>query len=203
MRDGLGMMADIESVQLPTDAVEVGTVVDAWGVQGWLKVLPHSLDPQALFSSKRWYFQPRVGNVPVDALLASAPAPHSARLFRVREARQHAKVVVAQIDGIESRDEALALRGGQLFVPRSSFPTPQVDEYYWVDLIGLKVVNREGMDLGQVVALHPTGPHSALVLQSPESSEKKSQRMIPFVSAYVDSVNLQERRIVVDWQADY
>lgn len=203
MRDGLGMMDGMESAQLPTDAIEVGTVVDAWGVKGWLKVLPHSLDPQALFSCKRWFFRPKVGNLPADALLAGVPAPQLAGLLRVREAKQHAKVVVAQIDGIESRDEALALRGGQLFVSRSSFPTPQIDEYYWVDLIGLKVVNREGLDMGQVVALHPTGPHSVLVLESPDDGEKKSQRMIPFVAAYVDSVSLQKRRIVVDWQADY
>ena len=197
------MMGDAESAQLPTDAIEVGTVVDAWGVKGWLKVLPHSPDPQALFSSKRWFLLPRAGNLPPGPPLAGAPVPQNARLLRVREARQHAKVVVAQIDGIESRDEALELRGGQLFVPRSSFPTPQIDEYYWVDLIGLKVVNREGLDLGFVAALHPTGPHAVLVLESLDPEGKKSQRMIPFVAAYVDSVSLQAREIVVDWGADY
>lgn len=197
------MIGGAEPAQLPPDAIEVGTVVDAWGVKGWLKVLPHSSDPQALFSSKRWYLLPRVGNRPAEAPLAGAPSSQNARLLRVREARQHAKVVVAQIDGIESRDEALELRSGQLFVPRSGFPTPQIDEYYWVDLIGLKVVNREGLDMGGVVALHPTGPHSVLVLESLDAAGKKSQRMIPFVAAYVDSVSLQERKIVVDWQTDY
>ena len=197
------MMGGPEAAQLPPDAIEVGTVVDAWGVKGWLKVLPHSSDPQALFSSKRWLLLPRAGNLPADAPLAGASVSQNARILRVREARHHAKVVVAQIDGIESRDEALELRGGQLFVPRSSFPTPQIDEYYWVDLIGLTVVNREGLDLGCVAALHPTGPHSVLVLESLDSEKKKSQRMIPFVAAFVDSVSLQERKIVVDWQADY
>ena len=197
------MMSGAEPAQLPPDAVEVGTVVDAWGVKGWLKVLPHSSDPQALFSSKRWYLLPREGKLPADAPLAGAPVSQDALLLRVREAKQHAKVVVAQIDGIESRDEALELRGGQLFVPRSSFPTPKIDEYYWVDLIGLKVVNREGQDLGDVAALHPTGPHSVLVLASLDAAGEKSQRMIPFVAAYVDSVSLQERKIVVDWQTDY
>ena len=196
-------MNGAESAQLPTDAIEVGTVVDAWGVKGWLKVLPHSSDPQALFSSKRWYFLPKAGNLPADVPLAGAHVSQNALLLRVREAKHHSKVVVALIDGIESRDQALELRGGQLFVPRSSFPTPQIDEFYWVDLIGLKVVNREGMDLGCVAALHPTGPHSALVLESLDPEGKTLQRMVPFVAAFVDSVSLQERKIVVDWQADY
>jgi 16S rRNA processing protein RimM len=192
------MNTGFEPAQLPQDAVEVGSVVDAWGVKGWLKILPHSADPQALFSSKRWYLKPPPAAAP--------PGPQTASpvlLLAVREAREHARVVVAQVDGIESRDAALALRGAKIFVPRSSFPTPGPDEYYWVDLLGLLVVNREGLQLGTVTALHPTGPHSVLVVESQDADGHKVQRMVPFVSAYVDSVSLQEHRILVDWQPDY
>lgn len=87
-------------------------------------------------------------------------------------------------------------------VPRSSFPTPETDEYYWVDLIGLNVVNREGVHLGQVRDLLQTGPQTVLVLAYQEG-EKTLERMIPFVSAYVDQVSLADQRILVDWQADY
>ena len=64
--------------------------------------------------------------------------------------------------------EAEALRGAQGFVPRSSFPTAGDDEYYWVDLIGLDVVNREGVALGRVKDLMATGPQTVLVLQYEE-----------------------------------
>jgi 16S rRNA processing protein RimM len=87
-------------------------------------------------------------------------------------------------------------------VPRSSFPTPEDGEYYWVDLIGLQVVNRQGVALGEVRDLMATGPQTVLVLQAEEDG-KKVERMIPFVSAFVDKVDMAARCITVDWQPDY
>jgi len=89
-----------------------------------------------------------------------------------------------------------------VFVPRSSFPTAGDDEYYWVDLIGLAVVNREGVALGKVRELLATGPQTTLVLDAIEDG-KPVERMVPFVSAFVDKVDLAGRLITVDWQPDY
>ena len=185
--------ADIEPAELPVDAVEVGRILDAWGVKGWFKVLPHSADPQALFSSKRWYLQPAE---------KGAQAFSGTVLLRVREAKDHSDSVVARADAVEDRNTAELLRGARVFVPRSSFPTAGEDEYYWVDLIGLDVVNREGVHLGTVKELLSTGPQTVLVLGFEEAG-KPQERMLPFVSAYVDGVDLQARRITVDWQPDY
>ena len=93
-------------------------------------------------------------------------------------------------------------KGARIFIPRSSFPTASTDEYYWVDLIGLEVVNREGVSLGQVKELLSTGPQTVLVIEYTEEG-KAMERMIPFVSAYVDGVDLPGKRISVDWQPDY
>jgi 16S rRNA processing protein RimM len=87
-------------------------------------------------------------------------------------------------------------------VPRSSFPTASTDEYYWVDLMGLDVFNREGVHLGKVRDLMSTGPQTILVVGY-ELDGKPAERMIPFVGVYVDRVDLPARRIDVDWQADY
>jgi 16S rRNA processing protein RimM len=97
------------------------------------------------------------------------------------------------------------LRGGRIFVLRSSFPTAADGEYYWVDLMGLQVINREGVVLGQVRDLMSTGPQTVLVIEAaPESEDGKPvERMIPFVSAFVDDVDLPAKRITVDWQPDY
>jgi len=123
-------------------------------------------------------------------------------LLRIREAKDHADSVVAYAEDIPDRNAAELLKGARVFVPRSSFPTPETDEYYWVDLIGLDVVNREGQSLGQVRDLLQTGPQTVLVLAYQEG-DKTLERMIPFVSAYVDQVSLADKRIWVDWQADY
>jgi 16S rRNA processing protein RimM len=110
--------------------------------------------------------------------------------------------VVASAHDIDDRNAAEALRGARVFVARSSFPSANADEFYWVDLIGLEVVNREGEPLGTVRELLSTGPQTVLVLAYQEDGTPK-ERMIPFVSAYVDGVDLQARRITVDWHLDY
>lgn len=178
---------------MPADAIEVGRIADAWGIKGWFKVLPHSASPEALFSSKRWYLLPTErGNKTFTGTL----------LLRVREAKEHSDTVVASAHDVDDRSAAEALKGARIFIPRSSFPTASTDEYYWVDLIGLQVVNREGLALGQVKELLSTGPQTVLVIEYTEDG-KAMERMIPFVSAYVDGVDLPGKRITVDWQADY
>ncbi|MGZ5195513.1 MAG: ribosome maturation factor RimM, partial [Ramlibacter sp.] len=154
---------------------------------------PHSASPEALFSSKRWYLLPTERGVKTFS---------GTMLLRVREAKEHSDTVVAQAQEVEDRDAAEALKGARIFIPRSSFPTAGTDEFYWVDLIGLAVVNREGVDLGRVKELLSTGPQTVLVIEYEEAG-KPAERMIPFVSAYVDAVDLAARRITVDWQPDY
>ena len=183
----------VEPAELPADAIEVGRIADAWGIKGWFKVLPHSASPEALFSSKRWFLQPSE---------RGAKTFSGTVLLRVKEAKEHSDTVVANAHEVDDRNAAEALRGARIFVPRSSFPTASTDEYYWVDLIGLDVVNREGVALGQVKELLSTGPQTVLVIEYAEG-DKVLERMIPFVAVYVDSVDLAGKRITVDWQADY
>ena len=190
------MLPAWEPAELPADAVEVGRILDAWGLKGWFKVLPHSASPEALFSSKRWFLQPTErGASPFEGTV----------LMPIREAKEHGDAIVACAVESMQREVAASLKGARIFVPRSSFPTTQEDEFYWVDLIGLAVINREGVELGTVSELMSTGPQTVLVLTQPNAQDpsKPIQHMIPFVSAYVDKVDLAGRSILVDWQADY
>ena len=183
----------LDAAELPADAIEVGRIAEAWGIKGWFKVLPHSASPEALFSSKRWYLQPSE---------RGAKTFSGTVVLRVRETKDHSDTIVACAQDIPDRSAAEALKGARVFVPRSSFPTAGTDEYYWVDLMGLDVVNREGVALGRVSDLMATGPQTVLVLAF-EADGKPQERLIPFVSAYVDGVDLAARRITVDWQPDY
>ncbi len=183
-----------EPAELPADAVEVGRILDAWGIKGWLKIQPYSASPEALFSSKRWFLQPPERG-------AKAAFDGTVRLS-IKEAKEHADTLVASAHEIPDRTAAEGLKGARIFVSRASFPTPAEGEYYWVDLIGLAVVNREGLPLGHVTELIATGPQQVLVIGY-QAEGKALERMIPFVDAYVDEVDLQARRITVDWQPDY
>lgn len=194
-------MADpsVDTAAWPDDAIEVGIIIDAWGVKGWFKVKAFSADPQALFSSKRWLLKsPEVPGP--RAVLQTAVLPP---LLKIVAAKNHGDLVVAQAQDVVDRPGAEALRGARVFVPRTSFPTAGPDEYYWIDLVGLSVVNREGEPLGEVVGLIDTGPHSVLRVAPPGVTDEAEQRLIPFVAAFVDAVSLPERRITVDWGLDY
>lgn len=182
----------------PEDAIEVGRVVDAWGVKGWIKVQPFSSDPQALFSSRRWFVKPPEDAAPKRPAAAGTAYPS---LLKITQAKEHGDVVVAQAQEVEDRSAAEALRGARIFVGRSSFPTADPDEFYWVDLIGLSVLNRQGESLGTVVGLIDTGPHSVLRIQPADA--KAEERLVPFVAAYIDDVSLADKRITVDWGLDY
>ena len=186
-----------QDAEFPADAVEVARIVGAWGIKGWFRVQPHAKDPQALFSSRRWFLRPPEGHPgrPHPGVPA-VPA-----LLRIAEAREHGDDVVASAREVADRDQAEALRGARIFVARSSFPTAAEGEFYWVDLIGLQVYNRDGALLGEVAGLLDNGAQSVLQVRSavPASPE----RLIPFVAAHVDRVDLAARRIDVDWGLDY
>ena len=224
----------------PEDAIEVARIVDAWGIKGGIKLQPFSSDPQALFCTKKWFVRPAdkpagVAKPPARGKTPPAPgvAPSSVparikepRLLKVKNAREQNELVVATIDGMDNRNDAEALKGARVFVSRSAFPTPDPDEFYWIDLIGLSVVNREGQSLGTVIDLLDTGPHCVLRCklsddaaapvaavpaadasaepdQVPDAPEHAGERLIPFVAAYIDRVSLAERLIVADWGLDY
>ena len=192
------------SVDWPADVIEVGRIVDAWGLKGWLKVQPFAADPQALFSSRRWYLKP---SDKVGVVRPIFPGGLFPSLLKITEVKDHGELVVAQAREVPDRTSAEALRGARVFVGRASFPTAATDEFYWIDLIGLAVVNRQSERLGTVVGLLDTGPHSVLRVAAdghaalPPAPE--SERLIPFVAAYIDDVSLAQRLITVDWGLDY
>lgn len=171
----------------------VGRILDAWGIKGGLKVQAYSADADALFSAKRWY------------LKAAGPKPGQSVLV-VRSVREQGEGIVAMAEGVDDRNAAEALRGHEIHIPRSDFPRTPDGEYYWVDLIGLDVVNRESQPLGRVIGLIDTGPHAVLRILPPgvdEPAKPDQERLIPFVANFIDDVSLEDRRIRVDWGLDF
>jgi 16S rRNA processing protein RimM len=189
----------------PANALEVGRIGDAWGLKGWFKVQSYASPPEAILSARHWH------------LRASGRLPAQARLpqtLEIRAVREHGDGIVASAEGIDDRSGAEALRGALIYVDRADFPKAGPDEFYWSDLIGLEVVNREGVVLGAVVGLIDTGPHSVLRVAPGASTSDadavggadpaaSEERLIPFVSAYVDTVDLAAHRVVVDWGLDF
>lgn len=166
--------------------IALGRVVDAWGIRGWVKVEPFAgAGDTALLKAPRWHVS-----------RAASPAhPAIDRWLVLEKTRRHASTVVAKPEGIDDRDAALSLKGAEVGVLRADFPALGEGEYYWVDLVGCVVSNPAGEALGTVVSVDDHGAHAII--------ETDAGHLIPFVDAYVIDAVPAERRIMVDWQADW
>ncbi|KAF1064544.1 MULTISPECIES: ribosome maturation factor RimM [Burkholderia] len=178
----------------PDDAVEVGAIVDAYGLKGWVKIAPHAgagRGGDALLKARTWWFEKGAERLAVG----------------ITQSKFHSDTVVAHLAGLADRDQALALRGYRVYVRREDFPALDADEFYWVDLIGLDVVNEAGVELGRVGDMIDNGVHSIMRVDYPASGKDgkpvRGERLIPFVGVYVKTVDQAAKRIVVDWEADY
>ncbi len=161
--------------------VGMGRVAGAFGVLGWIKVHPHTERSAALTRYRSWW-------------LGRAGRFHE---YAVVEAKPHGATVLAKLAGIEDREQAAQLRGLDVAVPRAALPRTRRDEYYWTDLIGLTVVNAEGVEFGTVASVLATGANDVLVV------EGDRERLIPFIRQVVLAVDLDAGRIRVDWGVDY
>jgi 16S rRNA processing protein RimM len=163
----------------------MGRVVASYGVHGWVKVAPLSGDPAALLDHDVWWLKARDAN--------------EWREFRVTDAKMHGATLIAALTGIANREDAARHRGAEVAVPRSALPPVAAGEIYVSDLVGMTVVNRQAVTLGKVVAVQDFGAHPVLRVQV----EGGIERLIPFVTAYIDGVDLAQARIDVDWESGY
>lgn len=163
--------------------VLLGKVHGAFGVRGELKLESFTDPPAAILRYQPWTLRDAQG--------------FERELAGVR-GRETAKGLVATFPDVEDRDGAEALRGSEVWVPRSALPPPQPGEYYWVDLEGLRVVNTDGADFGNVSHLFSTGANDVLVAVG------ERERMIPFlVPEYIVSVDFETGVVTVDWDAEF
>jgi 16S rRNA processing protein RimM len=164
--------------------VTMGRIVGAFGLQGWIKVKPFTEEPEGLGAFPGWL----VG------------APGGWREMALEDFAVHSKGPVAKLAGCDDREGADKLRGCDVAIRRAQLGEPRDGTMYWVDLVGLEVVDEGGTVLGKVEALFETGETSVMVVRE---SAAGAQRLIPFVPLYVKSVDREARRITVDWKADY
>lgn len=165
--------------------VVMGEIVGPYGVRGWLKVRSFAQSPATLLDFDEWWLKPKHGSMWKEV----------SRL----EGRLHSGSVVAALRGVETREAALAMKGFEVGVPRAALPAVK-GEIYWEDLKGLSVVNRTGVPLGTVRGVVEHGAHPLLRVADETAAP---ERLIPYVPAIVDRVDLDARRIDVDWEADF
>ncbi len=164
--------------------VLLGRIVGVHGVHGAVKLESFTEPRLAIFDYRPWLLEREPG-----------------RFETIAQAQGHTqgKGVVATLPGVVDRDVAAAWVGAGIWVPRVALPELEPGEFYQTDLEGLQVVNAAGEDLGHVSHLFNNGAHDVLVTRDAAGR----QRLIPYVTGrYVESVDLEAGRIVVDWNKD-
>jgi 16S rRNA processing protein RimM len=162
----------------------MGRILGPFGVKGWVKVKTFTERPESLGEFPQWWVQAREGW----------------REMPVSEFAVHSKGPVARLEGCDDREAAFMLRGCDVAVARGELGEAEEGSIYWVDLVGLDVVDESGSGLGKVEGLFESGETSVMVVKPGDSSR---ERLIPFVPEYVKSVDRDARRITVDWKPDY
>lgn len=220
-------MADIGAQQAPNDLVELGRIVSAYGVRGWVKVQPHSAQGLVLRAAPVWWLAPPSSPAALPSSLPAASAisassskyPPHLRSHAVKQVRPQGSTVVADLEHVGDRDIAESMRGYTVHVSRQYFPKAQADEFYWVDLVGCYVFHDSQL-VGQVQEVVDNGAHAILRVQrmqidgdqTPTDSHspvlvmdargRPQDFLVPFVSAHVQHVDIAARRIETDWPLD-
>ncbi len=162
----------------PKDWVCLAVIGAPKGVRGAVRLTCYNETPAAIGSFGPLYDGP--GGKAFDVRVIETPKPGQ---------------VVVKSKGVEDRDSAAALNGTRLFVPRAAMPAPEEDEFYYHDLIDLKVEHVDGRTLGTVHAVIDNGAGHVLEILAGEDS---TAAMIPFTRDAVPTVDLGSGRIVVD-----
>ena len=161
----------------PPELIELGRIAGSYGVRGWVKVAPQKGVAEALVAAKEWWL--------------------GEEMHRVDEAKVHSATVVAKLTGIETLEQARGLKGRKIAVARAALPDADDGRYYLADLVGLEVVNKQGEKLGVVRQWLTNGPQDVMELAGDRV------RLIPWVPTVVKQVDLEAKRIEVEWEADW
>jgi len=167
--------------------VELGKLVGVWGVKGWVKLHSYTRNRADISQYKTWYLQkPRS---------KSDPTP-----IKVLSCREQGQGIVAQLDGVNDRDQAMAMSGQVIFVKQSDLPDLPEGEFYWQQLIGL-TVNNETATIGEVGTILETGANDVLVCKNAE--EGKADVLIPYTDEVVLEIDVEAGTMLVDWDPNF
>lgn len=163
------------------DLVTLGNITGVWGVHGWVRIHSYTCSKQDILSFNPWY-------------LIRADSCHQ---VRVLQGRLQGSRMVAQLEGYTDREQSRSLINTTIAVPVDVLPELNREEYYWIQLEGLRVVTVNNEDLGTVDYLIETGANDVIVVRGDR------ERLIPYIPGVVRQVNLGEGFIRVDWDVDF
>ena len=124
---------------MPADRICVGAIAGAFGVRGEAKIKCFTDDPAAVADYGPLFTE------------------DGGRQFTLKLTRPVKGGYAARMTGVESREDAEALKGTRLYADRSALPAPDEEEFYYADLLGLRIEAADGTVLGKIKAVQDFG----------------------------------------------
>lgn len=159
----------------------LGCIGATYGVRGWVKINSYTDPLTNILNYRKWFVNHQGEWLP----------------FIVESARPHGNSIVAKLVGIDDPDIAKQYTNNPIGIDRDLLPTPSADEYYWDDLVELTVTTSTGAILGKVVEVRNTGANDILIIQGDK------RHLVPFIDHVIQTVDLNKKSIIVDWDYDF
>ena len=162
--------------------INIGKISGVFGIKGWVKVFSFTDPRENVLTYSPWLLK----------------KDGETKTLNVVDGQLQSKTIVAQLSGIDDRDQAAGLIGWDVFITRDQLPEADKGEYYWSELIGLNVETVQGVMLGVVDSLLETGANDVIIVQG------ERERAIPFLQEQtVINIDLDAGKIVVDWDPEF
>ena len=159
------------------DFLEIGQIVNTFGIKGMVKIKPFTDDIRRFDDLKKVYIENN----------------KSRKEYEIEEVKYHKEMVLIKFKGVETVEQAELLRNYYLKVKREDEPELDDGTFYIVDLLGLEVYSDEGNLLGKLEDIYNTGINDIYVVKN----ELGKQLLLPAISDVIKDINLDEKRIVV------
>lgn len=162
----------------PDELITVGKISGIHGIKGQLKVYSYSGNLESLGAAQ--------------IITLRSPDGTTLREFAVKGIKPHSAGFILSLKDFDTIDQALSLVGNELCLRRSQLPEPEDNEYYWCDLLGLRVVTADGVELGTLADIFETGSNDVYVVR-----KDKQEYLIPAVASVISAVDLAGGTMVV------
>lgn len=172
-----------------TNTLVVGNIGAPHGIRGWVRINSYTEELEGIYEYSPWLISVQ-GEV---------------KEYKVTSWKPQSKGMIAKLEGIDTRNDAELLKNADITVSAELLPQLQEDDFYWRDLIGLKVMTEAGYDMGTVEQMFETGANDVMLVKANlKDAFGAKQRMIPYLyDQVVKKVDLQAKSIIVDWDPGF
>ena len=162
----------------PDELIAVGKISGTHGIKGQLKVYSYSGNLESLSAAR--------------IVMLKSPDGATLQEIGIKSVKPHSGGFILSLKDYDDIDRALPLVGSELLLKRSQLPEPEDDEYYWCDLIGLRVVTTDGVELGTLDDIFETGSSDIYVVR-----KDTREYLIPAIASVISSVDLAGGTMVI------